>query len=168
MDGHLSHYKPLAFDRFGPITISRRQFGDCLRYFSPADSHLQRDGGFHLIKLHPRGDIRRPSSRGQPDIGDQIMSGTIINLIIQIIAGAIGGNVAGGAAKNIDLGTIGNSIAGAVGGGVGGQILSALIPFLANAGSTVDIGALAGQAVGGGVAGAIVTAIVGAIKNRTA
>jgi hypothetical protein len=40
--------------------------------------------------------------------------------------------------------------------------------MLANAGSTVDIGALAGQAVGGGVAGAVVTAVVGLIKNKMA
>ena len=31
------------------------------------------------------------------------MSGMLINLIIQIISGAVGGNVAAGAAKNIDL-----------------------------------------------------------------
>ena len=43
------------------------------------------------------------------------MSGMLINLIIQIVSGAIGGNVAGGAAKNIDLGTLGNTIAGAIG-----------------------------------------------------
>ena len=33
------------------------------------------------------------------------MSGTIINLIIQLIAGAIGGNAVGAAAKNVNLGT---------------------------------------------------------------
>ena len=33
------------------------------------------------------------------------MSATIINLIIQLIAGAIGGNVVGTAAKNVNLGT---------------------------------------------------------------
>jgi hypothetical protein len=32
------------------------------------------------------------------------MSVTIINLIIQLIAGAIGGNAAGAAAKNVSLG----------------------------------------------------------------
>ena len=37
------------------------------------------------------------------------MSGVLINLIIQIISGAVGGNVAAGAAKNIDLGTLGNT-----------------------------------------------------------
>ena len=54
------------------------------------------------------------------------------------------------------------------GGGVGGQILSAIIPALAQAGSSVDIGALIGQFAGGGIAGAILTAIVGLIKNRMA
>jgi hypothetical protein len=46
------------------------------------------------------------------------MSGMLINLIIQIVAGAIGGNVAGAASKDMSLGTVGNSIAGAIGGGV--------------------------------------------------
>jgi uncharacterized membrane protein YeaQ/YmgE (transglycosylase-associated protein family) len=47
------------------------------------------------------------------------MSGMLINLIIQVISGAVGGNVAAGAAKNIDLGTLGNTIAGAVGAASG-------------------------------------------------
>jgi hypothetical protein len=51
---------------------------------------------------------------------------------------------------------------------VGGQILAALVPMLANAGTTVDVGALVGQAVGGGAAGAILTAVIGLIKNRSA
>jgi hypothetical protein len=32
------------------------------------------------------------------------MSGVLINLLIQVIAGAIGGNVAGGASKELSLG----------------------------------------------------------------
>ena len=51
------------------------------------------------------------------------MSATIINLIIQIIAGAVGGNAVGAASKDINLGTLGNTIAGAVGGVGGGQLL---------------------------------------------
>jgi uncharacterized membrane protein YeaQ/YmgE (transglycosylase-associated protein family) len=43
------------------------------------------------------------------------MSATIINLIIQLIAGAVGGNAVGAASKDISLGTLGNTIAGAVG-----------------------------------------------------
>lgn len=58
------------------------------------------------------------------------MSATIINLIIQLIAGAIGGNAAG-AAKDISLGALGNTIAGAVGGVCGDQLLTAPIPMMA-------------------------------------
>jgi len=93
------------------------------------------------------------------------MSSTLINLIVQLIAGALGGNAAGATMKNLDLGTLGNTIAGALGGAGGGTLLTALLPMLQGAAGNLDIGALAGQAVGGGVAGAIVTAIVGAIKN---
>ena len=96
------------------------------------------------------------------------MSGMLINLIIEIVAGAIGGNVAGAASKDMNLGTIGNSIAGAIGGGVGGQLLASFIPLLSNTASTVDVGALVGQAAGGGVAGAVLTGIVGLIKNKMA
>ena len=43
-----------------------------------------------------------------------------MDLIIQIIAGLVGGNAAGAGLKNLSLGTAGNSVAGAVGGGLGG------------------------------------------------
>ena len=51
------------------------------------------------------------------------MSGTIVNLIIQIVAGAIGGNAAGGFLKNIDLSPLTKTITGAAGGGICGTIL---------------------------------------------
>ncbi len=94
------------------------------------------------------------------------MSGMLVNLLIQIIAGAVGGNVAGVAAKDVDLGMLGNTISGAIGGGVGGQILTTLVPMLSGAGTNFDVGALIGQAAGGGVAGAILTAVVGFIMNK--
>jgi len=93
------------------------------------------------------------------------MSATLINLIIQLIAGAVGGNAAGATMKNLDLGALGNTIAGAVGGAGGGTLLTALLPILQGVAGSVDIGQLVGQAVGGGVSGAILTAIVGLIKN---
>ena len=37
------------------------------------------------------------------------MSETLINIIIQIVAGAIGGNGAGAALKDLNLGTLGNT-----------------------------------------------------------
>jgi hypothetical protein len=94
------------------------------------------------------------------------MSATLINLIIQIIAGAIGGNAVGAASKDVNLGTTGNTIAGAIGGLGGGQLLTALVPMMAGVGNNVDIGALVSQAVGGGITGAIVAGIVGLIKNK--
>ena len=96
------------------------------------------------------------------------MSATLVNLIIQLIAGAVGGNAAGATMKNLDLGALGNTIAGALGGAGVGTLLTALLPILQSAAGNVDIGTVLGQAVGGGVAGAIVTAIVGLIKNAIA
>jgi len=96
------------------------------------------------------------------------MSATIINLIIQLIAGAVGGNAAGATMKNLDLGALGNTIAGALGGAGGGTLLTSLLPLLQGVAGNVDIGQLVGQAVGGGVSGAILTAIVGLIKNAMA
>lgn len=64
------------------------------------------------------------------------MSGTIVNSIIQLIAGAVGGNAAGGLLKNISLGPLGNTIARAAGGCIGGSILSGLIPALGSAASS--------------------------------
>ena len=48
---------------------------------------------------------------------------SLLPIIIQLIAGAIGGNAAGAAMKGKSLGGGGNSIAGAIGGVVLGQIV---------------------------------------------
>ena len=65
-------------------------------------------------------DVRR-----HPHRGGSAMEGTLVNLIIQIIAGAIGGTAAGNALKDLSMGKAGDAISGAVGGGVVGQILMA-------------------------------------------
>jgi uncharacterized membrane protein YeaQ/YmgE (transglycosylase-associated protein family) len=96
------------------------------------------------------------------------MSGAMINLIIQLISGAVGGNVAGAAMKDNSLGTLGNSIAGIVGGGIGGQILAALVPALASQAGSMDIGSIVSQIAGGGIGGAVLMAIVGILKNMMA
>ena len=95
---------------------------------------------------------------------------TIVNLIIQLIAGVAGGNAAGAALKDYNLGSLGNTIAGAIGGVGGGQILQALIPAIerAAAGGTLDLGAIVGQIVGGGAGGAILTVIAGLVKGMMA
>ena len=96
------------------------------------------------------------------------MSPAIINLIVQLISGAVGGNAAVKVNKGFDLGSLANSIVGALGGVGGGYLLSTLLPNLIQTaeGAGFDVASLATQIVGGGVAGGILTAIIGAIKNR--
>lgn len=97
------------------------------------------------------------------------MSPAIINLIVQLISGAVGGNAAGKVNSSFDLGTLGNTIVGAIGGVGGGWLISTLAPALAAAeGAGIDVAAIATQVVGGGVAGLVLTAIIGAIKNKAA
>src|SRR5262249_25920728 len=95
---------------------------------------------------------------------------TIINLIIQLISGAVAGNTAGAALKDYNLGNLGTTIAGGTGGVGGGQILQARVPAIASAaaGGDLDLGAIVGQIVGGGAGGAILTIIAGLVKNMMA
>ncbi len=96
------------------------------------------------------------------------MSGMLVNLIIQVIAGAFGGIVAGNVLTAYSLGTSGNTIAGAVGGGVGGYILSILLPSLQNAASASDWCAFLGLVAGSTLAGAILTLVAAVVRDRTA
>jgi uncharacterized membrane protein YeaQ/YmgE (transglycosylase-associated protein family) len=91
-------------------------------------------------------------------------------LLINLVAGALGGNAVGKASPTFDLGTIGNTIAGLVGGGVLGQLVTLLMPAVAAAAQSgnLSIGGVITQLVSGGAGGAILTAIIGAIKNRAA
>jgi uncharacterized membrane protein YeaQ/YmgE (transglycosylase-associated protein family) len=97
---------------------------------------------------------------------------TIIGLIIQLVAGALGGNAAGAVLKDKSLGSTGNSIAGAIGGVILAQIVQrltgvAVSPDAAAAvTSSLDIGTIIKGLISSGVGGAILTAIVGMIKNR--
>jgi len=98
-----------------------------------------------------------------------------LSIIIQIIAGAIGGNAAGKAMKDYDLGSTGNSIAGVVGGVLGGQILERLFggaaPAVADAAQAaggMDIGAIIQSLAGGGIGGAVLMIIAGIIKKQMA
>lgn len=92
------------------------------------------------------------------------MSGAVLDLIIQIVAGVIGGHAAGLMIKDCTIGGIGNTIMGAIGGVIGGLVLQAAVPALAGSAGNVDIGALVGQVVGGGVGGFLMTVIAGVMK----
>ena len=91
-------------------------------------------------------------------------------LLINLIAGALGGVGAGKASPTFDLGTIGNIISGLVGGGLLGQVATLVLPSVvaaAQAGN-LSVSGIVSQVVAGGAGGAILTAIVGAIKNKAA
>lgn len=94
----------------------------------------------------------------------------VMELLISLIAGAIGANVAAGLLKNLNLGLLGNSLAGVVGGGLGARIMSVFGPddfgFANGAPSGLESGLLIGQAILGCVCGVLVMVLVGLVKNR--
>lgn len=51
-------------------------------------------------------------------------------ILINLVAGALGGNTAGKASSTFDLGTLENTIAGLIGGGVLGQIITFAWPAI--------------------------------------
>lgn len=91
-------------------------------------------------------------------------------ILMNLIAGAIGGNAAGKASPSFDLGTIGNTISGLVGGGVLGQLIPILLPAISAAaqGGNLSVGGILTNLISGGAGGAILTAIIGALKNKAA
>ncbi len=92
-----------------------------------------------------------------------------MEILINLIAGAVGGNAAGASLKNFSLGTIGNSIAGIIGGGLGGQLLGSLgILGGGDADSSLEMGNIASNVLGSGAGGGILMVIVGFIKNKMA
>ena len=101
----------------------------------------------------------------------------IVPILVQLIAGGVGGNVIGQVVRSLNLGPAGNSIVGAI-GGIAGTWLAGMIPGLdglvaggaAAAGMPggLDLSALAGQGATGLVGGGILTAIAGIIKSSMA
>jgi len=91
-------------------------------------------------------------------------------ILINLVAGALGGVGAGKSSPTFDLGTVVNIVSGLVGGGVLGQIVTLLLPSITAAAQSGDlsIGGIVSQAIAGGAGGAILTALVGAIKNKAA
>ncbi|GAA6139180.1 hypothetical protein NBRC116583_29270 [Arenicella sp. 4NH20-0111] len=89
----------------------------------------------------------------------------MIELIISLASGALGGNVAGKVLSKFDQGTLLNSILGILGGGVGGSILSSLTGGAVDAGSAASIGGILSSIASGGVGGGVLIAIVGVIRN---
>ena len=91
-------------------------------------------------------------------------------ILINLVAGALGGDGAGKSSPTFDLGTAGNIISGLVGGGVLGQVVTLLLPSVIAAAQSgnLTVGGVISQAVAGGAGGALLTALIGAIKNKAA
>ncbi|PCJ95800.1 MAG: hypothetical protein COA52_03035 [Hyphomicrobiales bacterium] len=100
----------------------------------------------------------------------------IIGMIVQAVAGGVGGGGIGKMLEGANMGTAGNAIVGAIGGLVSSYI-AAKIPGLegmlggmaggeGSMGGGMDFGALLGQGATGLVGGGILTTIVGMLKNK--
>ena len=89
-------------------------------------------------------------------------------ILINLVAGALGGVGAGKASPTFDLGMVGNIISGLVGGGILGQIVTLLLPSVVAAAQSgnLNIGSIVSQVIAGGAGGAILAALAGALKNK--
>lgn len=94
---------------------------------------------------------------------------TTTNLVIQMIAGILGGHFAASAAKEHNFGFFGHTLAGAIGGAISGYFLQTLAATVVTAnGSLNDITAaddVVMQGLAGAAAGGCLTLIVGFIKH---
>ena len=91
-------------------------------------------------------------------------------ILINLVAGALGGVGAAKTSPTFDLGMVGNIITGLIGGGVLGQVVTLLLPSIMAAAQSGHFsgGGIVSQLIAGGAGGAILTAIIGAIKNKAA
>jgi uncharacterized membrane protein YeaQ/YmgE (transglycosylase-associated protein family) len=94
------------------------------------------------------------------------MTWDIINLLIQLLSGAVGGNIAGGLSRTGGMGAPANTLAGVVGGGIGGQILTALLGLATarTAAGGLDIQGFVSQLLAGGISGGVLTGILNLIR----
>lgn len=86
---------------------------------------------------------------------------TLVPLITQVVAGAIGGNAASAALKQQAINMVARTIAGAV-GGIGGGILLSLM------GGEAAMTGLIADGIGGLIGGGVLSSIVGAVMARRA
>src|SRR5260370_19083889 len=89
-------------------------------------------------------------------------------ILINLVAGALGGVGAGKSSPTFDLGTIGNIVSGLVGGGVLGQIVTSLLPSIMAAAQSGDlsIGGIVSLSIAGWAGGAPRPELVCAINHK--
>ncbi len=97
------------------------------------------------------------------------MTWTLTNLIIEIIAGILGGHAAAIAAKEHAFGALGHTVVGALGGGLSGYFLQTLVNTMVtitgslNQPRVADVFML--QSLAGLASGAAAMLVVGFIKH---
>ena len=79
-----------------------------------------------------------------------------MELIINLLTGALGGNIAGVFLKKYSMGIFWNSVIGILGGGLGGQVLGLL---------GLNLGDILENVASGGVGGGVLIVVIGLIKN---
>ncbi len=97
------------------------------------------------------------------------MTWTLTSLLIQIVAGIVGGLGAAALAHEHSFGTVGHILSGAIGGALSGYFLQTLAGTLVTGSGAVNASDPVGDAILQGLtglaAGAIVTLIVGFVKH---
>lgn len=93
--------------------------------------------------------------------------GNIVNILIQLVSGGLGGAGAGKVMPKLSLGKIGDIIAGIL-GGVGGSQLLGLLGLGGGTAGGVDFASILTSILGGGVGGGALMAIVSAVKGMLA
>ena len=94
----------------------------------------------------------------------------VTNLVIQIIAGVIGGNVAALVSKEHSFGMPGHTVASALGGAVSGYFFQTIVATVVTGTGDFQQGAdvvtqWVLQGLAGAVAGAILTLAIGLVKH---
>ncbi len=90
---------------------------------------------------------------------------TWLSIVIQLVAGALGGNLAGRRGEGSGMGATVNTVSGAIGGLGLAQLLQLL--GLGATGGALELAPLLTAVVGGGVGGAVLSAIAGAVMGGT-
>lgn len=97
------------------------------------------------------------------------MTWTFANLVIQLIAGVLGGHAAAVAAHEHGFGAVGHTVVGAIGGGLSGYFLQTLAVTMVTASGSLNEPTLAEafvlQALTGAAAGGILTLVAGFLKH---
>src|SRR4051794_41944614 len=91
-------------------------------------------------------------------------------ILINLVAGALGGVGVGKSSPTFDLGMLGNIISGLIGGGVLGQIVTLLLPAItaASQSGNLSIGGIISQAGAGGGGGGQIPGDIWGHKKKNA